>query len=175
MLKRPAGRQGWLLIMTVAVLLLAVSIFESLRYFKPVTAFKTGRAQRTESLPDGSRVQLNKQSRLTLSDEWTSDENREAWMEGEGYFTTVATGDTNGVTIHTPRFDVVSTGARFNIYNRNNTIRAWLEDGEAYILTHDSKPKKVPFTPGDLVEYRNKQFTTHKEPAEKVTAWRALP
>ncbi len=160
------------MVIIVAALLLAVSVFESLRYFKPVTAMKTHAGIGRETLPDGSKVVLNRQSKLTLSDEWTKDENREAWVEGEGYFTTVQTADTNGVTIHTAHFDVVAFGAKFNIYNRNNTMRAWLQEGEAFILSHDSKPKKIPFEPGDLVEYTHQQFVTHKESDEKIIAWK---
>lgn len=170
-IRKPTSRRGWLIIGLVAALLLAVSIFESLRYFKPVTAFRTGAALEEETLPDGSGVLLNQRSRLTLSDEWKTAEHREAWLEGEGFFTTVRTDDTNGVTIHTPRFDVVAFQAKFNLFNRNNTIRAWLQEGEAYILSHDAKPKKVLFEPGDLVEYRKRQFIIRKDSGQGIIKW----
>lgn len=158
------------MIAILTILLLSVCVFELQRYLAPVT-LKTNHDVSEQSLPDGSTVVLNTHSRLSLSNDWKKDEDREAWLEGEAFFNVAKVADTNGFTIHTPHFDVVALHAKLNLLNRSDTIQAWLQDGAAFILTHDSKPKKIMFAPGDLVEYTHHQIIkTHKETG--ITAWK---
>ena len=164
-------RQGIALIAIVSGLLVLVSFFESLRYFAPL-AFKTTNATTEQALPDGSAVVLNTHSTLSLSSEWKKDADREAWLEGEGFFTVRSITDTNGFTIHTSRFDVVALQAKLNVLDRKDTVQAWLQDGAAYILSHDSKPRKISFAPGDMVEWNNHQIIVSRKEDNGITAWK---
>ena len=158
-----AKKYGLLLFLIVSGLLLAASGLESLRYFRPVTIQTGSHAVRTQKLPDGTVAVLDSGSRLALGGEWKANESREVWLQGGALFTTTAVRDTTGFTIHLSGFDVVAYN-QTNVYcfNRKKRMVAWLKEGRAVVVTHDTKPKKLVFLPGNVVEYVHLRFLTRK-------------
>lgn len=156
-------RKGLGMMFPVAGLLLAASLLESLPYFRPVTIRAENHTVRIHKLPDNTAAVLDSASRLSLGKEWKGGEFREVWLQGGALFTIPAAGDTTGLTIHLPGFDVVAyNNASVYCFNRNKRMYAWLKEGRAAIVTHDAKPKKWPLLPGNLVEYSHLRFLTKK-------------
>ncbi|WP_339867263.1 FecR domain-containing protein [uncultured Algoriphagus sp.] len=125
-------------------------------------------------LPDGSKVILNSNSKLTFIDNWEGQMAREIWIEGEAFFSVVHKKD------HQP-FKVLSSqnvaievlGTEFNVYNRSQETEVVLTSG-LVTLSFPVKEKegKIVMSPGELVEFKENKFQRKKVNTSLYTSWK---
>jgi ferric-dicitrate binding protein FerR (iron transport regulator) len=127
----------------------------------------------TICLPDGSTVMLNANSRLIYYTPWKSDEPREVWLEGEGFFDVSNQPESGGAQfrVHLAEVQVEVLGTRFNVNSRRNRTQVVLEEGSVQ-LTHKEKEDVLQMVPGEMVEYgENELFIRRKVDPNPFTAW----
>jgi len=110
------------------------------------------------NLPDGTRVTLNANSKLTHSTRWTVGRDREVWLDGEAFFEVShreapRTGRPVKFTVHTAGVDIEVLGTRFNVRQRRQRVQVVLNSGSIRLrLAGDSIRREVLMKPGQLVE-----------------------
>ena len=112
------------------------------------------------SLPDGTSVWLNADSKLRFPVSFTA-ERREVYLEGEAYFEVVKNAEAPFV-VKTDLGDIKVLGTQFNLksYSNDNRIEVALLDGSVafcYPSTTDQEMKCI-LSPGEQVYYNR---TTH--------------
>lgn len=122
------------------------------------------------TLPDGSVVWLNKNSRLYYSDDLKGDERR-VRLEGEGYFD-VAKDARHPFVVDAGGMSIAVLGTRFTVSAYQDCpVEAYLEEGSirAEVPGHDP----VMLTPDQAVMYdaAGGRFLTYEETASDHTAW----
>ena len=130
---------------------------------------------RTISLPDGSQVQLNANSRLRFDGRWEAGEDRNVWLAGEAYFE-VTKQEVSGAkfSVHTEDMVIQVLGTRFNVNSRNAKTRVVLNEGKIKLMLHDPERESIQMDPGDMVEYvhKEKQLVQHKVNPELHSSWK---
>lgn len=139
------------------LLLLGVSFFYSSIFDKSEQMYATTYGETREiQLPDGSRVVLNANSRLTFQNGWNEalaqqeDFVREVWLEGEGIFEVEKLDKPSRFVVHTQGLQVEVLGTTFNVNARSKKTRVVLDEGEVKVKTADQS--EMLMQPGDLVE-----------------------
>lgn len=170
----PAFRRRWLAVAAaVAVVLLAGLV--GWLYLRPdAETYQTAFGEtRTFTLPDGSRVTLNGNSRLRFAAGETG-EARQAWLDGEAFFSVTHQADHRRFVVHTPRLDVQVLGTEFNVYTRREVVRVLLESGRVKLSAADPRRSdSVLMKPGQLFVTRPDGFgTLQAARPERHTAWK---
>jgi len=124
----------------------------------------------THQLPDGSVVVLNANSAVTLDKTWTNGSDREVWLKGEAFFHVTKTQDQKRFIVHTDHFDVIVTGTKFNVVNRNGQSNVMLNEGSVIIRAVNGAETKMD--PGEFVEFRSEQTLKRTVKSDSVLAWR---
>jgi transmembrane sensor len=102
-------------------------------------------------LPDGSIVELNANSQLSLNNGWDNGNERVVWLKGEGFFRVkkkVATHAKFSVITEDLRVEVYGTA--FNVNTRNEKTKVFLEEGKV-LLKLDEKNEEI--VPGEYLCY----------------------
>jgi ferric-dicitrate binding protein FerR (iron transport regulator) len=128
-------------------------------------------------LPDGSQVSLNGNTRLSYKAEWSAQEDREVWLNGEAYFSvtqSVKKGNKKFI-VHTEKLDVEVIGTQFNVSNRQKGTQVVLNEGQVKV-NPKKEAKAVPMImkPGELLEYSSTQQTIIKKVAnpQMYSSWK---
>lgn len=155
-----------------ALLLLAAGLFW---YTQRPLIYETDYAQtRQLTLPDGSRVVLNANSRLRLARNWTSSTaRRDVWLDGEAYFRVRHTASHARFVVHTGTLNVEVLGTSFNVRNRADQVRVLLDEGKVR-LEQTASRQSLLMQPGQLAEADAGRIRTLRRatnPAEH-TAWK---
>jgi len=122
---------------------------------------------RQHVLPDGSQVMLNANTTLDYNN-WTEGSDREVWVKGEAYFQVKKTAQKTKFIVHTGNFDVVVTGTRFNVINRNNKNNVLLKEGS---VTIQHNGQQVHMKPGDYIEFNTTGIQKKEINNAPVLAW----
>jgi transmembrane sensor len=122
---------------------------------------------RQNVLPDGSQVMLNANTTLDYR-KWKDGTDREVWVKGEAFFHVKKTAQKTRFIVHTGHFDVVVTGTRFNVINRDNKSNVLLTEGSV-IIKRDGQ--EVHMKPGDYVEFNNTLIQKKHVNNAPVLAW----
>lgn len=122
---------------------------------------------RQEVLPDGSEVMLNANTTLDYT-KWTAGKDREVWVNGEAFFHVKKTAQKDRFIVHTGHFDVVVTGTRFNVINRNNKSNVLLKEGSVMVQRDEHQ---VHMQPGDYLEFNNTGIQKKIINNASVLAW----
>ena len=159
---------------TVALLIVAYVAFFPLSTNSSVS-FQTAYGEMQPiTLPDGSTVLLNANSRLTYPENWDHQAVREVWLEGEAYFHVQKTSDQEGIKfiVHTEGLDVEVLGTQFNVRNRRSATEVVLNSGKVK-LNFEGK-EDIYMEPGDWVEYSVKTHNYDRKQVnpETYTSWR---
>lgn len=103
------------------------------------------------SLTDGTKVNLNSGSRLTIDDHFSS-RNRIVTLTGEGYFDVKADGK-HPFTVKTANFDITVTGTKFNVcnYGDDREISATLMEGRISLFSTDHRSFQLK--PGEKISF----------------------
>ncbi len=156
--RRPSRWLAWAAAAVVALVLLAVGAWYQAARSAGEAQYATGYGQtRTVTLPDGSQVLLNANSRLRTPARWVAGAPREVWLEGEAFFRVTKKGATPGggpygtrFVVHTGQVDVAVLGTRFNVTNRRGQTTVTLNEGKVK-LEEGALDRAVVMEPGELV------------------------
>lgn len=126
------------------------------------------------TLPDGSKVVLNANSKLTFSEDWEKEDLREIWLEGEAFFDVVHLESHQPFLVYTSNgVEVEVLGTSFSVYDRNKKSQIVLEEGNVSLsLANSDQPReKILMKPGDLVAIRDDKVEKRKVEAKNYTSW----
>ena len=121
------------------------------------------------TLPDGSEVTMNANSRIRLSSRWRSGGDREVWLEGEAFFHVQKTPEKSRFIVHTDRFDVIVTGTQFDVVNRGGKDNVMLREGS--VIVHPLEGGDVAMVPGDFVQWDGKGLEKGGIKSDSLLAW----
>jgi ferric-dicitrate binding protein FerR (iron transport regulator) len=121
------------------------------------------------TLPDGSEVTMNANSRLRLSSRWREGGDREVWLEGEAFFHVQKTPEKSRFIVHTDRFDVIVTGTQFDVVNRGGKENVMLREGS--VIVHPLEGGDVAMVPGDFVQWDGKGLEKGGIKSDSLLAW----
>jgi ferric-dicitrate binding protein FerR (iron transport regulator) len=114
---------------------------------------------RPVTLPDGSEVLMNANSRLRVPAAWSANGPREVWLEGEAFFKVArkmnaAPANTSSrFVVHTGQVDVEVLGTRFNVTNRRGQTTVILNEGKVKLEEGAlSGGREVIMAPGEYVQ-----------------------
>lgn len=134
-------------------ILLATGAFMAYRQWYPdnliyQTAF--GKMS-TLTLPDGSTVTLNGNSRLQYAPRWASHQTREVWLDGEGYFRVTHKQNHERFVVHLPnKLNIEVLGTQFNVMARQARAKVVLNTGKIRLDVGEQAKEKLVMRPGDL-------------------------
>lgn len=155
-----------------AVILLAVAgvgIMKYTGFFNPTAETQYGQIKE-QRLPDGSEVTLNAHSKISYFDGWQEGKDREVWINGEAFFHVKKTPQKSRFIVHTCCFDIIVTGTRFNVQNRDGITNVMLQEGSVTVRTKDGK--EIFMKPGDFVEANDKGLDKKAADAVNIIAWK---
>jgi ferric-dicitrate binding protein FerR (iron transport regulator) len=153
---RRKNRYRWSVAATVSALLLIASVLVYQTNSTTLTVGTTYGEQQTVSLPDGSIVIVNANSRLSYQQAWEEDEVREVWLEGEAYFkvSEQKANDDRPIKfiVHADDLDIQVLGTEFNVLNRAKAVQVVLAEGKIHLRSSKAQ-LSVDMQPGEMVEY----------------------
>lgn len=125
------------------------------------------------SLPDGSVILLNANSKLTYKDNWKDSNDREVWLSGEGFFEIKPKKNKQKFIVHADNLFVEVLGTSFNVYNRRKDIQVILKEGKI-ALGEEHAQKSMLLKPGDLVSYQQDEpnFIKKQVDPEDYLGWK---
>lgn len=182
--RKPAGIRWMRTWMKAAVILLLVTaggyylVSQFMHPSQLVVATGYGE-KRTITLPDHSVVTLNAASSVTYKSEWTANEAREVWVEGEALFDVKHLNKTSAVQkfiVHTNGISVEVLGTTFNVRSRHGKTNVGLIAGKIkvdYKEVATAKPHAVVMLPGDYIEVADNRLVLAKklDKPEKIKRW----
>ncbi|GAB2572302.1 FecR family protein [Spirosoma areae] len=160
----------------VGALLLATGGYFGNRYLNPddlirQTAFgKTS----TLTLPDGSIVTLNGNSRLRYAPQWASHQTREVWLDGEGFFQVTHQQNHERFVVHLPnKLKIEVLGTQFNVVARESRAKVVLNNGKIRLDVGEQAKEKLIMLPGDLIyaDVKTKEYYRKRVDAAAQSAW----
>jgi len=143
--------------------------------FNNETTYTTAFGETKEiTLPDQSTIILNANSTLRYNNNWTSQQTREVWLEGEAYFTVTHTENDQKFLVHTQNLEVEVLGTQFNVNNRRGKTEVVLNSGKVKLNLDKDKKEEIFMDPGDLVAYsaENQNYERKQINAEVYTSWK---
>ena len=170
--------------MAVAASLLLLATFGYLYFFNGGEAIShaTGFGETKEiTLPDGSLVHLNANSKLSFCSHWSDREDRKVTLIGEAYFAVVHTGHNQKFVVHSNDLEIEVLGTEFNVNNRRGKTQVVLESGKVKInlpfdepTVHKPTPQSLIMAPGDFVEVSDsdKKITRRVADPTHYSSWR---
>lgn len=189
-LSEPTRRMWWqsaavrVAAMLAGVLLLGGLLYRQLRAADPAlyqTAF--GKTQ-TITLPDGSVVTLNGNSKLMVPPNWEQQEARVVSLDGEAFFSVKKQRSAGGqpvkFRVQTPDLTVEVLGTQFNVSHRRNQTEVVLQEGrvqitEAQLGRGSGNTQPTLMQPGERVTYSasNRRFEKQAVDTRLFTSWQA--
>ena len=162
-------RKAWLVPAAAAILILLFGL--SLFYAgNKKRALESAYGKVMEySLPDGSHVTLNSNTKLLVNKQWKNTD-REIWLNGEAFFKVQKLPAKNKFVVHTQNMDIIVTGTQFNVVSRENESSVLLTEGSVTIRTKDGKELKM--RPGEFVKIENNSPSKETVDKESVLAWK---
>jgi transmembrane sensor len=139
------------------------------------TAF--GKTQ-SVTLPDGSVVTLNGNSRLTVPGEWADEETRVVNLDGEAFFSVSKQKTTDGqpvkFQVRTADLTVEVLGTQFNVSHRRSRTEVVLQEGSVQISDPQTNTPPTLMQPGERVTYSATDHRLVKRPVDTqlFTSWR---
>jgi len=123
------------------------------------------------TLADNSKIILNANSSLS----YHKNQPRKVWLKGEAFFEVAKKENTHeNFQVYTDDLTVEVLGTVFNIKNRNDQTKVFLEEGKV-VLDIKEKATNVEMVPGELVSYsKTQQKVIEKRQAKAIdnTSWK---
>nr|PZN49361.1 MAG: hypothetical protein DIU61_17040 [Bacteroidota bacterium] len=127
---------------------------------------------RSITLPDGSSVTLNANSKLSYRDNWGNAPIREVRLYGEAYFSVTHKEDDQPFVVRTDDGVAVEVlGTTFDVYHRTQETKVLLSSGKIRLSLPSANNEKIIMQPGELVEYRSNQVSRKNVNAQNYVAW----
>ncbi|GAB3778519.1 hypothetical protein GCM10028818_27580 [Spirosoma horti] len=160
----------------IGALLLATGAFYGYKELHPddliyQTAF--GKMS-TLTLPDGSVVTLNGNSRLRYAPRWVGNQTREVWLNGEGFFRVTHQRNHERFVVHLPnKLNIEVLGTQFNVMARENRAKVVLNNGKIRLDVGEQAKDKLVMQPGDLfyADVKAKVYYRKRVDAAAQSAW----
>jgi len=168
--KMQSRRKPWWISVAAAVLLVFVAgfLYWTLNNKKTLNSgYGTVSVYR---LPDGSRVTLNANSKVTIRKSWEDNTDREVWLQGEAFFKVQKTPNRNRFIVHANAMDIIVTGTQFNVVAREDEHSVLLTEGSVTIRT--SGGNEIKMKPGDFVKVENQIPARQMVDQQRVLAWK---
>ncbi len=165
----------WRVAAAIAGILFIAGIF-FLKQYQPSSYATSYGETKTFRLPDGTKVTLNANSELSLTEEWGEGIVREVWLEGEAFFSVVHTQDEREFLVHTyNELSVEVLGTQFNVNSRNNKATVVLNSGKVKVQTQQQGAEaQWIMQPGDLIAYEHETQQVKQKTVDTTlyTSWR---
>ena len=115
-------------------------------------------------LPDGTKVTLNTNSKISIKHAWNRESPREVWLDGEAFFKVTHQNNNQKFVVHTPdQVDVEVLGTEFDVLKRENDTEVFLKSGKVKLTTpQESGSQEVIMKPGELAIFKNKHLDVQK-------------
>jgi len=152
-----SGKNAWILAAaSVIVILGGWFLFQTYRCSgADTTVVATKSGSRTKvTLPDGTQVWLNVDSKLTYPNNFPYIAKREVTLSGEAYFE-VKHDESHPFIIHTQYFNIEDVGTAFNVkaYPEDSETEATLVSGSIAVSLRNDPGKNLLLKPGEKVLY----------------------
>jgi transmembrane sensor len=157
---------------TLLIGALAFWIFYNPIQFKEVRADYS--QQNDVMLPDGSSVILNGNSSVRYKESWSADEDREIWINGEGFFDVKHTQRDQKFIVHVSNtVNVQVLGTRFNVKIRRGKTEVMLEHGKVQMnMKQAGMPDTITLKPNQLVTLENQILTKSQVNPARYSSWK---
>lgn len=154
---------------SVAILLAAGLIITAI-YSSKGTAIKTafGEIARRQ-LPDGTEVMMDANSSIRFAGN-LQEGDREVWMNGEAFFHVRKTRQNSRFVVHLDHADVIVTGTKFNVINRDGAENILLDEGS--VILRSPNGKELQLSPGEFVDLRGKLWEKKAVQRDSLMAWK---
>lgn len=157
------------------VLLCSLGVWGGYQFFnQPELIVHTTSAGETERiiLPDGSKVHLNANSRLTYYNDFANLKKKITNLEGEAYFEIEKMSSEQQLQIRTDNLSVEVTGTKFNLNSRRAYTVVSLDEGTVQLKT--VQDKQANLKAGEVAWFDNEraQFIINKGGNQLWDAWR---
>lgn len=177
---RPAmavPRRTWMTPMRLAASFLLVallgtaSVYISYRMKTVTVTTASNDRQRSVSLPDGSVVTLNADSRISYSKEFNR--NRNVNLTGEAFFE-VAPDKQHPFVIHADKADIRVVGTSFNVKTDGGAqgVQVYVSTGVVEMFPSGSSNNRVTLHPGDIGLLSAGSVSSHKSRNANSIAWK---
>ena len=128
--------------------------------------------QRAVKLPDNSDVTLNGNTILRYKTNWNETEDREVWIEGEGFFSVKHTKNDSRFVVHaSDRLNVEVLGTKFNVRSRALKSEVMLAEGKVKLDMKNSQAASVYLKPGELAVLTDKKLVKEVVKDQRYTSW----
>jgi ferric-dicitrate binding protein FerR (iron transport regulator) len=128
-------------------------------------------------LEDGSEVTLNANSTLRVPKDLITNQFREVWLEGEGFFSIAKKPNHVRFLVHANNVNVEVLGTKFNVNNRRGNTEVVLSEGSVKLTSdlHEKDNAVLYMKPGDMVSLSQKDtiFKRKVVVPEKYSAWQS--
>jgi len=124
-------------------------------------------------LPDGSKVQLNKDAEITYSNSILRGFNRKVSMNGEAFFS-IEKSNGRKFTVNTQNYDIVVLGTKFNVKETEKGTSVALVEGSIKLNSfEDNKYDETMIVPGQRAYYNisSKELKLEKVNTSIYTVW----
>lgn len=132
-------------------------------------------------LPDSSTIVLNANSHILFSKNWSADQPREIWLDGEAFFDIKHLNTNPNIIqpnerfiVHGKDITVEVLGTAFDVRQRRGATEVVLQSGKIKLTLKDNAKSSTIMLPGDMFTYHpatNKIIRTTTEP-QNYTAWK---
>lgn len=157
--------------------LLSLSVFLYMQQQQTVITTAFGQTK-TLSLPDGSVVTLNANSKLRYAKKWNTSSIREVWIDGEAFFKVNHLHKSGSIKsadrfiVHAEHLNVEVLGTTFNVKNRRERVNVALVTGSVGIKLDGGNSQLIKLVPGELADYRAGETIRKKTVyTSEYTAW----
>ena len=173
-----AKPKKWLIIKIAAACCLLILAMVSYSLFNTTKDsqinFITGHGEWKEViLPDGSKVELNANTQLSLTEDWEKGVTRCVWLKGEAFFKVKKIPSTNAkFKVITKDLEVDVLGTTFNVNTRNDHTEVFLEEGKILL---DMQGELEHINPGEFISYSGttkKIINRYEEKEEIHSKWK---
>lgn len=120
-------------------------------------------------LPDGSELMLNANSNLEFIPNWESQDKREVWMKGEGFFD-ISPNPDKAFILHTEKGQIEVLGTSFNVFQREQRLDVTLIEGKVNLQLPNHED--IQMLPGEQVRLTQTSLEHTEIDTEPVTAWK---
>jgi transmembrane sensor len=178
--KKPATRFPWVKVAAAFLLIILVGYYSLDSFSSEQNIVENGKGEKTILyLPDGTKVWLNAESRISYAESFENSQTREVVLEGEAFFD-VTEDKTKPFIVKTSQLQVKVLGTSFNVrsYGSQKTVETTLVRGSVMIelnekqSTSGNEPILLKDNERAVYSTVSKQLSLQSVQAESETSWR---
>lgn len=148
------------------VLLSALGIMYIINPFNTTYLVETGQVQKEITLPDNSKVVLNRNSSLSYEKPY----DRKLNLKGEAYFEVSKTNDKKRFTVQSENTTITVLGTVFTVNTNKNQDEVRLIEGK--VMAENIAGKKIILKPGEMLEVNTLSMKKSAFDNNNFLAWK---